>query len=248
MFAKHGSLPSRHNISMKIFMSSRLLSSRNRLYATCIDIFGKMCSKDSVKHTQRSLPFLCVQQRRRSSASSSNVSSGDDQNSISHSNETDFLTIYKFPYMKHIRIVSRFKLYQAALMVTLCFPVCHQYTKGLIAPETLMYSVMACSGALILMTALSYYATKIVGEIGYSDATKEVQVSTLTFIGSNRNDLIFKQDEILPWSNAGYQLQLGQVFQRLEVEVNRGKKTVFLLSLRFGKTLQPKILNNILGM
>ena len=143
---------------------------------------------------------------------------------------------YKWPAIKHCRLLSRWKLYQVALMALFLPPATLSYQHGSLAASTLLSAYIAAGGTLAILLSLSHLFTRVVGEMAYLPARHQVRVSTLTFLGG-RADLLVAPEEILSQGDGG------RLLQRLELA---GSKKVYLYSLQYGHVLDTHLMNDLL--
>ena len=145
---------------------------------------------------------------------------------------------YRWPTMRHFRFISRFKVYQVSTMLLLLPPMGWWYSTGVISGQTVIYALVSAVGTAGVLGILSYYFTRVVGELALVGG--KVRVSTLTFMG-NRHDLEYPLSSILPFADTN----VGGAVQRLEVS---GEKTQFLYSLRYGRVVNDRVMSRVLGI
>ena len=145
---------------------------------------------------------------------------------------------YRWPTMRHFRFISRFKVYQVSTMLLLLPPMGWWYSTGVISGQTVIYALVSAVGTTGVLGVLSYYFTRVVGELALVGG--KVRVSTLTFMG-NRRELEYPLSSILPFADTN----VGGAVQRLEVT---GEKTQFLYSLRYGRVVNDRVMSRVLGI
>ena len=142
--------------------------------------------------------------------------------------------------MRHLRFISRFKVYQVSVMSLLLPPVTHWYTTGVIGGVTLAGAWIAGLGTTAVFSVLSHYFRQFVGEMAYIPTDNSLRVSTLTFMGNRRN-LVFPLEDVVPVSDS--ESRPGGVFWRLEVA-----DYVFLYSPRYGNILDAQLMRKVLAI
>ncbi len=184
-----------------------------------------------------------VQQLQISRLSFKSLSRQAD-NLISHVNPQSHVTtatdepvvIYRWPTMRHFRFISRFKLYQVSTMFILVPPLCWWYSTGVIAGSTLTYATLSSVGTAGVLGVLSYYFTRVAGEMVVIG--DKLRVSTLTFMGGRR-DLEYPISSVVPFADSN----VGGAIQRLEVI---GERTHFMYSLRYGHIVNKNMFESVL--
>ena len=157
------------------------------------------------------------------------------------------VVFYRWPAIKHLRLLSRFKLYQATLMAAFLPPATFSYQHGTLSGGALMAAWGATGGTLALLLSLSLLSTRVVGEMAYlPDAGHvrvegHVRVSTLTFMGYRR-DLVVPVEHLLPQED-GRGGAKGRALQWVELV---GHYRLFLYSLRYGVVTEEKLANRFL--
>ena len=155
---------------------------------------------------------------------------------------TEQVVFYRWPTMRHFRFISRFKVYQVSTMLFLLMPMGYWYHMGGISGQTLTYATISALGTTGVLAVLSYYFTRVAGEMAYIPSQSAVQISTLTFMGFRR-DLLFPVKNVVPFADT--QSGVGGAIQRLEIV---GHCDVFLYSLRYGRVLDESLLTEVLGI
>lgn len=146
------------------------------------------------------------------------------------------IVFYRWPTIKHFRLLSRFKLYQVSLMALFLPPATLSYQQGALSGGTLLAAWTAAGGTLAVLLSLSHLFTRVVGEMAYLPASGSVRLSTLTFMGGRR-DLVVPPEHLLPQEGGG------RLLQRLELV---GSQQLLLYSLRYGCVLDHKLMTQFL--
>ena len=142
---------------------------------------------------------------------------------------------YRWPAIRHCRLLSRWKLYQIALMTLFLPPATLSYQQGSLPGSTLLAAYVATGGTLAILLSLSHVFTRVVGEMAYLPEDHQVRLSTLTFLGGRR-DVVVTPEEILTQGGGG-------VVQRLELV---GSKKVYLYSLHYGHVINTGLMEDLL--
>ena len=154
--------------------------------------------------------------------------------------------IYRWPTMRHFRLISRLKTYQVGVMILSLPPLSYWYHMGTITGNTLIYGFLAAGGALVVLCSLSYSFSKVVGEIGYDGYLNTMQLSHLSFFGKRRN-IEINVDRIIPFhdsqSDRHNPIHSLRPIQKLEFD-----NKVYYYSLRYGNIVEPKILKELLSL
>ncbi|XP_033633702.1 transmembrane protein 186-like [Asterias rubens] len=127
---------------------------------------------------------------------------GEQLHRTTDNGQIEYFTIYRFPYMKHLRVISRLKLAQTIFTVTIVPPICYFYSLGYISENQAFYSVTLATFALMMLYAMSIYLRRIIGFIYlHRDGTK-IKVAHLTFWGKRQEQSIPVSD-VVPIGESG---------------------------------------------
>ncbi len=146
--------------------------------------------------------------------------------------------------MRHLRFISRFKVYQVSAIALLLPPVTHWYIQGDVGGGALVGAWLAAMGTTAVFGILSNYFRQFVGEMSLIPSSRSFRVSTLTFMGGRR-DLVFAVEDVVPFADSQTGERGRRAFQRLEVV---GHREVFLYSLKYGSVLDTTIMNTVMGI
>lgn len=138
--------------------------------------------------------------------------------------------------MKQFRFISKVKVYQVTLMAALLPLTAHWYAVGTITAKEFAFGGVALVGTGAVLAVVSYYFSKLAGEMRYDTRKDTLRISTLTFWG-NRRDLEFPAFSVVTFVES--QAHMGGTFQQLEV---RGHDETFLWSIRYGRVLNLDLL------
>ena len=120
------------------------------------------------------------------------------------------VVLYRFAWIKSLRLLLRAKLLQLTAGVGICVPALQIYSAG----GTLGlydYGVIAAfsGGTIAVGSTLSWYARRFAGEIAFLPKSDQIEVSTLTMAG-HRLDRQYAPTDVhqsLPASTAEAELQ-----------------------------------------
>lgn len=197
---------------MQTSMSKVILSARNRNVVSCHHI-----------GTDGSVQL----HRKGKYGSSNSLNPGGNQ------------VLYRFKWTKHLRFISRVKIFHVAVVTSLIWPMSYWYFKGVITLAPLTYAITGATGTTAGLVVLSYFIRRVVGELSFDEATQQVTISSLTFWG-NRCNRTFPLTSLVPLSDSG--INLKNTFHRLEVN---GFTDVYLINLRHCKILHEKFFSVI---
>ena len=147
--------------------------------------------------------------------------------------------LYRFKWTKHLRFISRVKIFHVAVVTSLIWPMSYWYFNGVIALAHLTYAITGATGTTAGLVVLSYFIRRVVGELSFDESTQQVTISSLTFWG-NRCNRTFPVANLVPLSDSG--INLKNTFHRLEVN---GITDVYLINLRHCKILHEKFFSVI---
>ena len=159
----------------------------------------------------------------------------------------EWYPIYRFPYMRHLRFISRLKFYQLLIMTGLCVPLYNLKVQELITSTTFYGATTACVGTSLILIALSYLSTRVVGLLSYNELEQTVKVSRLSFLGSKIEER-FSVNNIIPWEDDNMTVDTKKAIQRLYIYSGGEKPEIFLYSLKHGAFMDRELFANILGI
>lgn len=147
--------------------------------------------------------------------------------------------LYRFKWTKHLRFISRVKIFHVAVVTSLIWPMSYWYFNGVITLAHLTYAITGATGTTAGLVVLSYFIRRVVGELSFDESTQQVTISSLTFWG-NRCNRTFPLANLVPLSDSG--IDLNNTFHRLEVN---GFTDVYLINLQHCKILHEKFFSVI---
>lgn len=153
-----------------------------------------------------------------------------------------FLVLYRWPTMRHFRVLSRFKVYQAGVMLISLPPLCYWYYTGSVSTKSLITGLSAATGTVLVLCGLSYAFSRVLGELAYCKQTETVRLSYLTFLG-RRRDLEMHSRELVPFHDSQTSKPGTSNVQKLETLSNGS----FLYSLRYGHVYNRDLFHSVLG-
>lgn len=154
--------------------------------------------------------------------------------------DPDTVLFYRWPTMRHFRFISKFKLYQVSLMGALVPPALYWYSVDKLTTGGLVCGGVALVGTSAVLGVVSYYFSRLAGEMRYNAKENSLRLSTLTFWG-NRKEVELPADGVVTFVES--QTRMGGAFQRLEV---KGRGEVWLWSMRYGRVLDLEVLCRVL--
>ena len=246
----------RSTISLPNFVSCRVLQlSRSSSYCQPVLPSGsEVCPYGSfhtisMPHMVHSAPQSSFLQFSQCSMWSSIVQKGfprfastDSKSTSSEPPRFDFVPIYQFPYIIHLRLLSRMKIYQTIFMVLALPPSTYSYLYG--SMNVLQYYCLCgttiFAGLMLYIT--SYYFRRLIGLISFNRHTRQVRVSHLTFWG-RRRDVFVPVEDVIPLTELSDRTDDVYIrFQRYERE---GEELFF--SVRYGRIVNDDLFRQVFG-
>lgn len=154
-------------------------------------------------------------------------------------------TIFKYPLIKYVRLISRFKVYQLAFMGIFMFPIYSSYTEGAISKLTLYSALGGCAGVSLAFIIFSYFSTKFVGQLSINEERDMLQIARLTFYGSKKYDYV-KVEDIVPWGDRN--TDIDKFMQRLYIINEADSEQVYIYSLKFGMISNAELFSDVFGL
>ncbi len=131
--------------------------------------------------------------------------------------------------MKHLRFISKLKIYQVSFMLAMLPPAIHWYSVDKLSATALGYGGVALLGTATVLGIISHFFSKLVGELYYNPEDDVIRISTLTFLGNRKEEKFPSADIVMFIESQG---RMGGTFQRLEL---RGHKKVYVWSIQYGR-------------
>lgn len=142
--------------------------------------------------------------------------------------------LYRFKWTKHLRFISRVKIFHVAVVTSLTWPMSYWYLNEVISLYSLACAITGATGTTAGLVALSFFFRRVVGELSFDEGTQQVTISSLTFWGNRRNRT-FPLTSLVPLSDSG--INFKNTFHRLEVNCCTD---VYLINLRHCKIFHEK--------
>lgn len=153
----------------------------------------------------------------------------------------DFKVIYRFPYIRVLRLITRMKLYQTGLTVFIIPPTVYSYAGGVISLNACMATVSVGTFASVMLIIMSSILQRFVGLLAVSESSPYARLSHLTFWGK-RHDVFVPCEDIVPLSD------ISENSNDIYLKVRRySTRDVYYLSLRFGHTENVHKLQQLFG-
>lgn len=154
---------------------------------------------------------------------------------------SDYQLVYKFPYIVHMRVAARLKIYQTGITL-IAAPWAHVAAQQGHLPQELAYSCMVASVlALGTLYYVSFITRRLVGLVGVDKNKKSVKLAHMTFWGG-RNDIVVPLGTIVPFTECDTSPR------DLYMNLNTYDNNVHLfLSLRFGGVQDLDAFEEIFG-
>ncbi|XP_018428877.1 PREDICTED: transmembrane protein 186 [Nanorana parkeri] len=159
-------------------------------------------------------------------------------------NKTDvkkFNLIYKFPGIRMCKILSRLKLLQTLLTLTVLPPLYYYYLQGQVAEFTVFHFTGIAVFAGVMLYSLTYYLQRIIGMIYINQEATTLKISHLTFWGE-RKDIYLPIEDVKTLSETGD--QKGEVLHKFR---RYSSLDVLYLTIRFGQILDKEKFTFIFG-
>ena len=152
----------------------------------------------------------------------------------------NFILIYRFPFIVHARLVSRFKVYHTAFTFFLIPFVTYLNYTGHASNLAVYTSAGIFTVAGIMLYVVSSFIRRIVGML-YIDKNRQiVKLAHLTF-WSKRKTVLYKLSEIQPISDTAE----NPTDLYVKLKTYTGDK--YFLTLKYGQVLQKQDFQEVIG-
>jgi len=167
----------------------------------------------------------------------------------SHSKHEEWDVLYKLAVMRKVRLISRIKIYQILLMGGICVPLYQSYKTNTISRNTLLLALSGCIGTIVLFSIFSIFSTKLIGQISINKSRNALRISRLSFLGTRIED-VHSIKRIKPWTDTSDVNDYSNIFQRLYIENDNKKDSLYFYSIKHGNIPVEKeeLLYDILGI
>ena len=230
----HRSLTSNMGLQMRVNQSASYSSKRGHPNVICMN---------SCTSWKYGLTFIKSHQIQRQTK---NYSSSEKQHKALNetkdkNSEVEYVTMYYFPYMKYLRIISRIKLAQTFFTVSITPLMWHLSITGQITENQAFYSVAVATFALMMLYAMSVFLRRIIGIIYLHQDRNHIKVAHLTFWG-NRRDLSIPVSDVIPIAESGD--KPSEILLRLKRYSTADK---FYFTLKYGQVTDRKRFCEVFG-
>ncbi|NXS98348.1 TM186 protein, partial [Jacana jacana] len=153
----------------------------------------------------------------------------------------EFKLVYRFPWIKYCRVLSRLKLLQTATTVVTLPPVCYLYLQDQVSQTVLLYTTTITLFAGAMLYGMSYFFRRIIGLIYLNETGCTVRVAHLTFWG-RRNDIYCPIETVMTLD------EVGDGRGELLLQFKRYNSTdILYFTVKFGQIVDKKRFTQIFG-
>lgn len=154
---------------------------------------------------------------------------------------SEFKIIYRFPYIRAARLVTRLKLYQTGLTVIAIPPACYAYLMNIIDLNACIVTASIATFASMMLMIMSSLLQRVLGLVAVNNELQHARFSHLNFWG-RRRDVYVPFEDIMTLSD------ISENKDDIFVKIKRfSNKDFFYLSLRFGKIDDLEKLQLLIG-
>ncbi|NWV08366.1 TM186 protein, partial [Ptilonorhynchus violaceus] len=153
----------------------------------------------------------------------------------------EFKLVYRFPGIKHCRVLSRLKLLQTATSMVILPPIYYLYLQGQVSHYILLYTTGIAAFAGVMLYGMSYFLRRIIGLIYLSETGQTVRVAHLTFWG-RRNDIYCPIETVVTLD------EVGDSKEELLLQFKRYNSTDTLyFTIKYGQIVDREKFTQIFG-
>ncbi|NXG15493.1 TM186 protein, partial [Grallaria varia] len=153
----------------------------------------------------------------------------------------EFKLVYRFPWIKYCRVLSRLKLLQTATTVAMLPPMWYLYLQEQVSQNVLLYTTGLAAFAGAMLYGMSYFFRRIIGLIYLSETGQTVRVAHLTFWG-RRNDIYCPIETVVTLD------EVGDSKEELLLQFKRYNSTDTLyFTIKYGKIVDREKFTQIFG-
>lgn len=153
----------------------------------------------------------------------------------------EFKIIYRFPYIRAARLITRLKLYQTGITVIAIPPACYAYLTDIINLNACAAAMSIASFALMMLVIMSNLLQRVLGLVAVNDDLQYARFSHLNFWG-RRRDVYVPFEDIMTLSD------VSENKDDIFVKIRRfSNKDFFYLSLRLGRIDDLEKLQLLIG-
>uniref|UniRef100_A0A8C3JA39 Transmembrane protein 186 n=1 Tax=Calidris pygmaea TaxID=425635 RepID=A0A8C3JA39_9CHAR len=153
----------------------------------------------------------------------------------------EFKLVYRFPWIKYCRVLSRLKLLQTATTTVTLPPICYLYLQDQVSQGIFLYTTGIALFAGAMLYGMSYFFRRIIGLIYLNETGRTVKVAHLTFWG-RRNDIYCPIETVMTLD------EVGDSKGELLLQFKRYNSTEILyFTIRFGQIVDKQRFTQIFG-
>ncbi|NXP06936.1 TM186 protein, partial [Thinocorus orbignyianus] len=153
----------------------------------------------------------------------------------------EFKLVYRFPWIKYCRVLSRLKLLQTATTMVTLPPICYLYLQDQVSQTILLYTTGITLFAGAMLYGMSYFFRRIIGLIYLNETGSTVKVSHLTFWG-RRNDIYCPIKTVMTLD------EVGDSKGELLLQFKRYNTTdILYFTIKFGQIVDKNRFSQIFG-
>ncbi|XP_044253112.1 transmembrane protein 186 [Tribolium madens] len=113
--------------------------------------------------------------------------------------QSDFKTVYKFPFVQGVGLINRLKLYQTVL-TSIALPTTAILNQlNIVSQDYILFTATVGIAGIVPLYSLGYFANKLVGIVYLNEKQEQVKFAYLDFWGT-RKDIVVPMKDIVPFS------------------------------------------------
>ncbi|XP_061455632.1 transmembrane protein 186 [Rhineura floridana] len=149
--------------------------------------------------------------------------------------------IYRFPWIRHCRVLSRAKLLQTAFTFLILPPIWVLYWQSRVTLEQCYYSTGIACFAAVMLYGMSFYLRRIIGMMYLNEDGTMLKVAHLTFWGKRR-DMYCPVETVMTLGDSGEDSnELLLPFKQYDID------HFLYFSLRFGQIVDREGFARVFG-
>ncbi|KFQ76412.1 Transmembrane protein 186, partial [Phaethon lepturus] len=153
----------------------------------------------------------------------------------------EFKLVYRFPWIKYCRVLSRLKLLQTVTTMVVLPPICYLYLQDQVSHGILLYTTGIAFFAGAMLCGMSYFFRRIIGLIYLNETGRTVKVAHLTFWG-RRNDIYCPIETVMTLD------EVGDRRGELLLQFKRYNSTdILYFTIKFGQIVDKQKFMQIFG-
>lgn len=154
----------------------------------------------------------------------------------------EYEVIFKFPYIVHMRALSRLKIFQTGITVVIIPAIGYLTLAGSVSSEVFTYSFGIAMLAGVMLYVMSSFFRRMIGLISTNQDSTIVKISHMNFWGQRVNILV-PTESIVPFSE--YESNPGDIFVKF---LRYDTDTHLYMSLKFGGIIDKEKFSNVFGV